>query len=152
MDLKSLLPKEHVHVGVFGEGVRSITASLAQLLDRDHIFGDMNAFVNDVEEREKLISTQAPGTCVAFPHARSQHVNRLALALGISEREIVFSPQAEKGSRVFFLIAVPAFAPTAHMPILKKLAKFSRRRDCLEKLFAAKTPAKAARVLTQFKG
>jgi hypothetical protein len=65
---------------------------------------------------------------------------------------IRFNPESDTLSRLFFCIAVPSFAPTAHIGMLQTLAKFARDPKRVEKLLASKQPGIANRYLGSFKG
>ena len=125
---------------------------LIQPLVDDGLVTNAADFLVDLERRENEITTQLEHG-VAFPHARSMAVKRVALAIGIApEPGIEFNPEATEPCRVFFLMAVPSFAPTAHFSLLRKLANFAHDEKQLAKFLVAKTPTQAIRCLTTFKG
>ena len=93
-------------------------------------------FLSDLITRENEVTTVMENG-IAFPHARSEAVNRLCLVVGLAPDGIQFSPEKGNTSKVIFLIGVPSFAPTAHIPILQSLATFAKDEVRLEKLLAA---------------
>jgi mannitol/fructose-specific phosphotransferase system IIA component (Ntr-type) len=152
MDLKSLLPTSHVISGLQGDNRREILRQLALPLVADNIVADIERFLDDLERRERQITTQV-STSVALPHARSNAVRRLGLSVGLVSGEgLIYNEDAAERCSVFFLIAVPAFAPTAHLPVLQALANFAHDPDRLSKLLTAPTAGKAARIISTFKG
>jgi mannitol/fructose-specific phosphotransferase system IIA component (Ntr-type) len=152
MDTKPLLPKEHMVLAVSGETPRELLAALIEPLAAEGIVTSREEFLDALEAREQEVSTQVDGG-VAFPHARSSAVKRLALTVGVAGPDGVrFSPETEESCRVFFLLAVPAVAPTAHLPLLRHLARFAHAPNKITRLLAAKTPGAAARVITTFRG
>ena len=152
MDARQLLPKEHVLFEVAGSQPREIFAVLVEPLVREGIVTDRDAFLAALEAREAEVTTQVGGG-VAFPHTRSPAVTRLALVVGLTDADgVPFDPGLEERCRVFFLLAVPAAAPTAHLPLLRRLANFTRTPGKIQRLLTAKTPAAAARMITSFRG
>jgi len=152
MDIKALLPKEHVVLNLSGDTRRDLLQALAAPLVADGLVTDEDAFLNAVEHREDEVTTQLAGG-VAFPHARSPFVRRLALTVGIAQPPgLIFNPSLETPCQLFFLLAIPALAPTSHLPVLQRLANFVHDEKCLLKLIASTTPALAARCLHTFKG
>ncbi len=152
MDLKALLPRQHVLFHVEGRNRREILRALVRPLVQDGLVVDERSFINHLERREDEITTQLDRG-IAFPHARSEAARRLALVVGVTDEPgLVFNVEREDLCRVFFLIAVPSFAPTAHLPVLQFLANFAHQRPRVEKLLSAKTPAQLIRVLATFKG
>ena len=150
MDLTTLLPRNHILIGFAGDNRLDIFRHLAEPMVNDGIVTDLDGFVADLERREDEITTQVESG-IAFPHARSHTVRRLALTVGISHAEgVLFDPHVDEHCRIFFLLAVPAFAPTAHLPVLQRLANFVSDLRQINKLLACKTPAQATRCLLSY--
>lgn len=152
MDIKPLLPKEHMVFDVCGTTQRDVFAGLIEPLVAEGLVTSRDEFLDALEVREQEVSTQVEGG-VAFPHARSSAVKRLALTVGLTGPEgVPFSSDSDEPCRVFFLIAVPAVAPTAHLPLLRHLAKFAHAPNKIDRLLRARTPGAAARVVTTYRG
>ena len=126
---------------------RVLTAPLAA----DGVVTDVDRFVDYLERREQQITMEVePG--IAFPHARSTAVRSLCLTVGIADAPgVEYSSGGESRVRLFFLIGVPAFAPTAHLPLLQRLAVFARDPARTDRLLAYKTPGQVAAALARFK-
>lgn len=151
IDLKSLLPKNHFLLGFNAKGQDAIFRALAQPLVDDGIVSDLDRFVADVAKREAQITTQICKE-IAMPHARSEAVRRLGITVGIAdERGIAYTAGSKNKCRIFFMIAVPAFAPTAHLTLLQGLVHFANDKRRVEKILAAATPSQAAACITTFK-
>lgn len=150
--MRRILPADHVLMGVRGTCCRDLLRVLAGPLVADGVVTKMETFLDDLEQREHQITTQI-GEGIAFPHARSHVVRRLGLTVGISEPPgTMFNPALETPCRLFFLIAVPSYAPVAHLPLLQKLANFSREAHRTSRLANCRTPGQAARLLVSYKG
>ena len=151
MDIRALLPRHHVVLHLKGRARRDLLYSLVQPLAADALVSDVDVFLSDLERRENEITTQV-NPRVAFPHARSTAVTRLALSVGLADAPgLPFNLQMSASCRLFFLIGVPAFAPTAHLPLLQQLANFAHDDESVGKLLAAETVAQAIRCLTGFR-
>ncbi len=152
MDITRLLPVSHVIVDLSAKTRSEAIQQLIQPLVDTGIVSDADEFAQDVERRELQVTTVI-GNGVALPHARTRVADRLGLAVGIlPEGELLkFSddPTVEPVSLIF-LIAVPAFAPASHLPLLQHLAKFVRYDKKVAKLLKSKTPAAAAKYLISF--
>ena len=152
MDIKSLIPASHVLIGLEGSTQRDILRNLCTPLSKEHILSDTDAFLDDVERREKQITTQVDDM-IALPHARSTAVRRLACSVGIAcDPGLTYNAETEARCRLFFMIAVPAFAPTAHLPLLQHLANFAHDPERVGKLLDSASPSQAARQIVRFKG
>ncbi len=131
---------------------RDLLRELIGVLAAEELVTDPELFLGDVERREAQVTTVMDNG-VAFPHARSHAVRRLGLSLAIvAEPGLRFDPESEVRSRLFFCLAVPSLAPTAHIPLLQALARFARDPKRVEKLLSSRTPGTAARYLAAFKG
>ena len=151
LDIRPLLPKEHIVLGVCGEERRTILRALCAPLIQEGIVSDAEAFLDELEVREDQVTTQMAGG-VAFPHARSHAVKRLALTVGLAAAPgLAFAAADPEPCRVFFLMAVPPASPTAHLPLLRYLGTFIRQGTLLGHLVAAQTPTQIVRLLSTFK-
>lgn len=152
MDIKQLLPKEHVVLHLSGPDRREVLHALTAPLVAAGIVLDRAAFVADVEQREGHVTTQVPGG-IAFPHARSATVRRLGLAMGLAAAPgLTFDPGSPEPCRVLFLIAVPAIAPTAHLPLLRHLSQIVRQSQRVDRLLGLRTSAAVVRAMCAFRG
>ncbi|MGI6357006.1 MAG: PTS sugar transporter subunit IIA [Lentisphaerae bacterium] len=153
MDLKVLLPKEHVLFGLpLNISRRELLRLLSEPLAEEGAIDDIDVFLDAVERREAEMSTQMNGGTV-FPHASSATVQRLAITVGVApEPGFPFDPDADEKGRVFFLIAIPAAAPAAHLPLLTHLAGFITAKGKLEKLLQADSAAAVHKMLLAWTG
>ena len=139
-------------LGLGGADRALILRQLVAPLVADGVVTDVDLLLRELEAREGQVTTQI-ATGVAFPHARSTTVRRLALTVGMApEPGLLFSGPERERCRLFFLIAVPASAPTAHLPLLKQLCAIVRQGTHLQRLLEAQTPAQLSRLLTTAKG
>ena len=152
MDIRTLLPRSHVLLDLAATDRRSAFEKLVSPLVADAIVADADRFLDALERREEQITTQVEAG-IAFPHARSGAVRRLALTVGIGEPAgIDFGGGGTQPVRLLFLIAVPSFAPTAHLPLLQRLANFAHQPERVTRLLACNTQNKVVSCLTRFKG
>ncbi len=152
IDLKALIPGEHIVMGLGAVDRRELLRQLSAPLAARNLISDHELFLDDLERREDQITTQIESG-LAFPHARSNAAKRLSMVVGLTGEEgVVFNPAVGEPCRIFFLIAIPACAPTAHLPLLQRLAAFAHSPERRQKLMTAESPAKVVRYLTSFKG
>ena len=150
MDLTRLLPATHCTLNISSDNYEDAIRQTMQALVDTGIVTDANTFLGRVLKREAQISTVI-GNGVAVPHARSRDITRLGLAVGILDEPIKFHEDDESEVSVIFLIAIPSFAPVAHMPLLQHIASFVRYPKKVAKLETSKTPAAAAKYLISYK-
>jgi mannitol/fructose-specific phosphotransferase system IIA component (Ntr-type) len=99
-----------------------------------------------IAERENL-ETTALGNGIAFPHARLESAEKVAMVIGRSEEGIDFgAPDGEPVRVIFLAIWQPEF-PGLLNHVLGSLVQHLRDPDVREKLFVAETPEKIVSVL-----
>lgn len=147
MDLTTLLPKEHILLHTPCQTRRELFAAMTAPLVVSGIVTDGDVFVDALEARELQVTTRLD-VGIALPHARSPVVKRLGLTVATAPEPGI--PFAADGSpcRLFFCIAVPSGAPTAHLKLLQALAEFARTPIRVERLLAVTMPSRVIRALT----
>ena len=106
-----------------------------KLKDRDHVLAD-------VLERERSVSTGMEQG-VAIPHAKTDGVETIVVAVGIAPGGVDFGAIDEQPSRLIFLIASPTESRGPHLQLLSSIATLCGRTDVL----AAATNASSAEEL-----
>lgn len=93
-----------------------------------------------LKRRENLGSTGI-GRSIAIPHCRSLVVNRLRVAFGRSMAGIDFKSIDDKPVHyVFLIVAPPLEVSNQYLPVLGRIAQFSKESDVPERLAALESP------------
>ena len=125
-------------------GVRSQTKTelLLELLD-------LLVAKGQVHDREKVLkallvreSQQSTGleSGIAVPHAKTDAVSILQLAVGVSKDGMDFDSLDSKPSRLFFLMLAPPGASGPHIEALSEIARLCSNDEALSMMMNAKTP------------
>ncbi|MCG2621732.1 PTS sugar transporter subunit IIA [Arthrobacter sp. I2-34] len=98
-------------------------AQLAARLSTQGRISDLAGFLDDVNARESQLATGLPGG-VGLPHARSRHVERTSIAVGITRfgRALDFGA-ADGPADLILLVATPAVSYSEHLQVLVRLAR-----------------------------
>ena len=102
-----------------------------------------------LKRRENLGSTGI-GRSIAIPHCRSLVVNKLRVAFGRKKAGVDFKAIDDKPVHFFFLIVAPPLeVSNQYLPVLGKIAQFSKEADIPERLLAISQPAEFMKLLEE---
>jgi mannitol/fructose-specific phosphotransferase system IIA component (Ntr-type) len=87
-----------------------------------HAVKDLDSFEECVVEREKL-QTTACGHGIAFAHGKSEKVDKIIIALGVSKKGIRFDSPDGEPVRLLFVIASSPKSHGEYLAALSTLAK-----------------------------
>ena len=116
------------------EAIRAVTALLAG----QPAVVDAERLATEILEREKLSPT-AIGYGVAFPHARTEQVREIVMAIGLS-RDGVMYQGADERVHFFFVIGAPPDRATQYLALVARLARLLKSEAVRSQLMAAPSP------------
>ncbi len=138
--LADLLEERHVVLELVGrtrnEALREIVAAMN--------VPDETAFLREVIAREELNTTLMPNG-VAFPHARTDLVQRIVLGIGRSARGIDFGPDGR--AYLIFVIGVPRRMVNDYLVCVGAIARLVRNTETRSALLASETAAELIELL-----
>lgn len=141
MNLLDLLRPEHVLVPLRASGVRDGVEQLMDALERSGAVARSEPLRKRVRT-EPLRDIVAISDDVVLPHYRTDAVEELTLALGISpERIVPLEAGLEARPRVIALILAPQEAATLYLQTTSTLARLLRRPNVVDHLAAQKDAA-----------
>jgi mannitol/fructose-specific phosphotransferase system IIA component (Ntr-type) len=111
---------------------------IARLLDGHPQVTNFAGFYEELLARDRLDTTSL-GNVIALPHARTEHVREIVLAVGRSDAGIAFDPSGEV-VRIFFVLGTPKSKPADYLAVLSALCRLLRDPANREALLAAATP------------
>lgn len=115
----------------------AVIRELVMLLKEAGLVRNLDAACLAINNREQLGSTGL-GDEIAIPHAKTDTVDTVAVAVGVSPTGIDFDSLDGKPVKIFFLIlANPEYAST-HIEALSEIAKLTRNKSFCQNLISAK--------------
>ena len=147
MLLAGLLAPERIRVPIRGTEKRAILSELLGLV-ADAGQPDFGDILRVVEERERVLSTGI-GHGVAIPHGKSQRVQELRLAAGISTAPVAFDALDGQPVRLFFLLIGPEATAGEDVKTLGRITRLVRREPLRERLLAARDAGEFYRLLCE---
>jgi len=125
-----------------------IIEELSQRLRAQQAIGDVLSFYHAAVNHELLSNSDLP-TGIAIPHARSDQVRRLTLAVGRAREPVGWGGKSSRPVEWVFLIAVPATDASGYLALLASLAGLSRRPEMLARLHAATAAESVLEILEE---
>jgi nitrogen PTS system EIIA component len=127
MELREFFSEDAVQLELQGSTKDEVLKELIGLLKLDEKSEGM--LFKMLKRRENLGSTGI-GRGIAIPHCRSLVVNRLRVAFGRKTGGIDFKAIDDKSVNFFFLIVAPPLeVSNQYLPVLGKIAQFSKESD-----------------------
>lgn len=148
--LRELFPASRIVTDVASSDKESLFEELVDLIgSASSLHLDRSAALACVMEREALMST-AIREGVAVPHGKSDGIDRMVGAIGISKRGIDYDAFDGKPVRIAFMILSPRHDPETHLRTLKLLARALDAPGFVASLLAARDSAEAFRFIEAF--
>jgi PTS system nitrogen regulatory IIA component len=147
MELREFFSEDAVKLNLEGTTKDDILRELIALLKLDDKSDGM--LFKMLKRRENLGSTGI-GRGIAIPHCRSLVVNKLRVAFGRKTEGIDFKAIDEKPVFFFFLIVAPPLeVSNQYLPVLGKIAQFSKEQDVPQRLLQLKEPTEFMALLAE---
>ncbi len=147
MELREFFAQEAVQLELAGTSKDDILKELIALLGLDEKNEQM--LFKMLKRRENLGSTGI-GRGIAIPHCRSLVVNKLRVAFGRKREGVDFKAMDGQPVHFFFLIVAPPLeVSNQYLPVLGKIAQFSKEPDLPDRLLALTEPAQFMKLLEE---
>ncbi|MEW4411800.1 PTS sugar transporter subunit IIA [Clostridium sp. AN503] len=140
MAVKEILDRRVIDLDMNAENKDQVIRHLAGLLKDAGYIEDLDGYIRDVYLRESEGITGIGGH-VAIPHGKSDHVDKVGIAVGRTQDMIEWESYDGEPSRLFFLFAVPSDSEGAkdHLRLIAELAGKLGNDATMEKLQHAGT-------------
>jgi mannitol/fructose-specific phosphotransferase system IIA component (Ntr-type) len=147
MHLKDFLTPDSIALALRGESKEEVLSELVGLLRMDE--RSSGTLLRNIQRRETLGSTGI-GRGIAIPHCRSLVVSRLRVAFGQRSAGVEYQAVDNKPVTSFFLIVAPPLEiSNQYLPVLGRIAQFSKEPDVPDRLAALRTPDDFLRLLEE---
>lgn len=107
-----------------------------------------NKLIDGLMTRESLGST-AIGQGIAIPHAKSESVNKLVAAFGLSKRGVDFDSLDGEPVYIFFLLLAPQDSAGPHLKALARISRLLKDKYFRDNLRASTDDKSIIRIISQ---
>ena len=147
MKLSELFTDNNIKLGLEAADKETLLDSIIADLDAKGYIKDRTRVINDVVDREKVMSTGI-GHGVAIPHAYTDGVDKLVSGFYRTDGDVDFEALDQKRVDLFFIILGPKESRRDHIKVLAKISRLLNHSDFREGLRSA---ADTEAVLNVFK-
>ena len=148
MNLSDLLSKEVIRIPLKNTEKNKIIEEMVDILAQNNKLKDRQSVLDDVLERERVMST-GMGDGVAIPHAKSEGVDKLVSAFGITEKDVDFKSIDEKPVRLIFLLVGPVNQTGPHLKALSRISRLMHRKEFRDRLASAHSSEKVIEAIAR---
>jgi len=140
MKVSAVLNPKLINCNLVAKDKESALLELAQLVAKENNFNPED-IITALTEREKRGPFSVVGG-VAIPHARLENINNINIALGILNRDIIFSQQNDPKIRIIILFVIPQkHEKNLYLDILAAFLDFFSLKENFLKVLNCKEPA-----------
>lgn len=138
MEVKTILDKNTIQTRLSARTKADALQELANILLANNYISDVEGFLKDVYVREAQGQTGI-GNFVAIPHGKSKYVDKIGVAIGITDEEISWESLDGKGVKVIILFAVgdDVQAAKEHLKLLSIFARKLGNDEIINRLLKA---------------
>jgi mannitol/fructose-specific phosphotransferase system IIA component (Ntr-type) len=137
--ITSLLAPERVLLDVHSKDRTAALNEIASQLKSHPDVSNYAGFYDELLARDRLDTTSL-GNGVALPHARTEHVKKIVMAVGRSSGGVPFD-QGGEIVKLFFVLGTPKSKPGDYLAVVSALCKLLRDPADRAALLNATTPA-----------
>ena len=148
MTLIDQISEDVVKVPLEQTNKTDVIRELLDILTDAGKLSDSDRAYNALLERESQGSTGLEYG-IAVPHAKTDAVEALTIAIGISPDGIEFGAMDGRPSKLFVLLLAPPGQSGPHIEALAEIARLSRSEAFLRALISCKSPAKVLELLRE---
>jgi mannitol/fructose-specific phosphotransferase system IIA component (Ntr-type) len=136
--LSQLLSPDRIQLQLQSSKRTAAINEVARLLENHPDVANFQGFYNELLARERL-DTTCLGNEIALPHARTEHVKKIVIAVGRSDAGVMFE-NSNQNVRLLFVLGTPKSNPGDYLMLVGSLCRLIKEAPQREALFAAPTP------------
>lgn len=144
--LKIITPTT-ISTNLKGRTKTEILQELTILLANSGQVCNWETVLQDITTRELTMSTGMQNG-IALPHAKTDGVRELCIAVGIHKEGIDFQSLDNKPAKLFVMIASPKHSAAPHLQCIAAITGLLRNAETVEKILQAETPEEIAKLIT----
>ncbi len=148
MRIKDFLVAKAVSLDLKATNKEGVIKELLRLLVKAGVIRNEDKLFKVLMNREALGSTGI-GQGIGIPHGKSDSVNKLIGAFGISKAGVDFDSLDGEPVHIFFLLIAPQDSAGPHLKALAKISRLLKDKFFRDRLMKAKSPKEAIDIMNK---
>lgn len=148
MKILDFLCREAISADLASTTKKEVITELVELLAKAKKVKNTPEIVKILMEREQLGSTGI-GQGVAIPHGKTEAVNEIVAAFGVSKKGIEFEALDGEPVYLVFLLLAPTEAAGTHLKALAKISRFLKDKFFRQALKEVKSPEEVVKIIEE---
>jgi fructose PTS system EIIA component len=142
MEVKDIVDLNTIRTDMKAKSKEEALKELAEVLLQNEYITNVEVFLKDIYEREAMGQTGI-GNFIAIPHGNSESVEKIGVAIGITQDEIPWETLDDNGVKGIILFAVGKENDGAqtHLKLLSLFARRLGNDEVIENLLQSKDAA-----------
>jgi len=149
MKLKDYLPESQIIADLKGVTKVDVIQELLLLMKNKDLVHDYDLALSDIMSREGYLSTGLENG-LAIPHAKTDGIDKLALAFGLKTTGVDFESLDQKPAQLIFLVLSPRDVSGPHIHALALIARNLKESKTRQKLIKSASAAEIASIFASF--
>lgn len=133
------LPSSCINIDLKSQTKKEVLKEMVKLLASNQKMKNPEKVLKTLQDREELGSTGI-GQGVAIPHGKSEDLEEIQMAVGISRKGIEFDALDGEPVHLFFLLIAPQNSTGTHLKILAKISRLLKDKFFRQALRESKSP------------
>ena len=147
MAVVNLIEEDIIKIPLEAKTKPDVIKELVDVLKKAGKIEDAESVFRAVMLRENMGSTGLEKG-IAVPHAKTNKVNNLVLAIGVSPEGVDFDSLDGEPSKLFFLLIATPQQAGPHIEALSEIARLTRSSNFCKLLLNAKTPKEIVEIFS----
>ena len=141
-----IFSKDLIKLNYYALDIKSCLEEMVEFLFENEIIFSRERFLDSILTREKIMSTGI-GKKLAIPHARSEAVKELTIAVYLLQNELEFNAIDDEPVKIILMIAVPKNMKEKYMLVLSAISNFFQDIENHRKLLNCNSNEEAVSLL-----
>lgn len=138
MNLKKALSKESIRLNLQSRDKNAVIEEMLDILMENRQLRDRKAALKAIVEREKKMSTGMQNG-IAIPHGKSDTVDGLVAAIGISREGVDFESLDGKPAHIIVMTLSPVNRTGPHIQFLAEISRLLNSAEARQRMLEATT-------------